>query len=519
MLNLAVLLEDSARSVPDRAAVVAGETRFDYAQLNAMASAVAASLAEQGMGPGDRVALTCPNLPFFPIVYYGVLKTGATVVPLNVLSTAREIAYYLRDSKATAYFCFEGTPELPMATWAAEAFEQTPECRHLVIMTLDPAAEASAGRTLTQFTAGAATDFDHVATRETDTAVVLYTSGTTGQPKGAQLSHSNMVQNAQVCHRLFGVEGHDVHLLSLPLFHSFGQTVQMNSGFGAEATLVLLPRFDPGAALGLMGQHDVTIFAGVPTMYWALLNHKGAEDFDLSAIAESLRLAVCGGSSLPRAVLTGFEERFGVPILEGYGLSESSPVATFNRTDRPRRPGSVGFPVWGTQAKVSRPDGTEADVDEPGEITLRGHHIMTGYLDRPAETAEVLDEAGWFRTGDIGKRDADGYLYIVDRLKEMIIRGGLNVYPREIEEVLMTHPDVSLVAVIGVADEALGEEIKAYVIRTPEGTVTEDELIDWAKREMAAYKYPRVVEFVEELPMTATGKILKRDLTGLAAGQ
>lgn len=513
MLNLAVLLEGSARSVPDRTAVVAGETRLTYARLEAMASAVAASLAERGIGRGDRVALTCPNVPFFPVVYYGVLKTGATVVPLNVLSTAREIAYYLKDSKATAYFCFEGTPELPMGAWAAEAFKEAPDCGLLVTMTVDPAAEVETGTTLTAFTEGAATSFDSVATSETDTAVVLYTSGTTGQPKGAQLSHSNMVQNVQVCHRLFGVESHDVHLLALPLFHSFGQTVQMNAGFGAEATLVMMPRFEPGAALELMKSQRVTIFAGVPTMYWALLNQENAEGADLGTAAESLRLAACGGSSLPMAVLTGFEERFGVPILEGYGLSESSPVATFNRTDRPRRPGSVGFPVWGTQAKVTRPDGSEADVDEPGEIALRGHHIMTGYLDRPAETSEVLDEEGWFRTGDIGKRDADGYLYIVDRLKEMVIRGGMNVYPREVEETLMTHPDVSFVAVIGVPDEALGEEVKAYVIRTPEGTVTPEGLVAWSKSRMAAYKYPRVVEFVDELPMTATGKILKRELT------
>jgi len=516
MLNLAVLLEDSARSVPDRTAVIAGDTRLSYAQVDAMASAVAASLVERGIEPGDRVALSCPNLPFFPVIYYGILKAGATVVPLNVLSTPREIAYYLRDSKAKAFFCFEGNLELPMATWAAEAFGQVPGCEHLVVMTLDPTAESpvEAAQTLAEFTSGAPQRFDHLATETTDTAVVLYTSGTTGQPKGAQLSHSNMVQNAQVCHRLFGTAPHDVHLVTLPLFHSFAQSVQMNVGFGSESTLVLLPRFDPAAALALMEAHQVTMFAGVPTMYWALLNHKDAESFDLPGIAEHMRLAVCGGSSLPLAVMNGFEERFGVPILEGYGLSESSPVATFSRRDRERRLGSVGFPVWGTQVKVTREDGTEADVDEPGEIRLRGHHIMTGYLDRPDETAEVLDDQGWFRTGDVGKRDADGYLYIVDRIKEMIIRNGLNVYPREIEEVLASHPQISLAAVVGVPDDALGEEIKAYVIRTPDAELEEAGLIAWCKEQLAAYKYPRLIEFVDSLPMTATGKILKRELTG-----
>ncbi|MGH8879700.1 MAG: AMP-binding protein, partial [Stackebrandtia sp.] len=422
MLNLAVLLEDSARSVPDRTAVVAGDVRLTYAQVDAAAGGVAAALRARGIGPGDSVALTCPNLPFFPIVYYGILKAGAIVVPLNVLSTAREIAYFLADSKAKAYFCFEGTADLPMGEWGHTAFNDTDGCEHLVMLTLDPAAEAPYpdAATLARFVAGHPQSFDSACTAETDTAVVLYTSGTTGSPKGAQLSHSNMVQNAQVCHRLFGTADHDVHLVALPLFHSFGQTVQMNSGFGDEATLVLLPRFDPDAAFGLMQREKVSIFAGVPTMYWSLLHHEGADDFDLAAISSGMRLAVSGGSSLPMAVLEGFEERFHVPILEGYGLSESAPVATFNRTDRPRRPGSVGFPVWGTQARVTRADGSEADVDEPGEIRLRGHHVMTGYLNRPEATAEVLDTDGWFRTGDIGRRDADGYVYIVDRLKEMI---------------------------------------------------------------------------------------------------
>ena len=515
MLNLAVMLEDSARSVPDRDAIVFGDSRLTYRQVDAAASQVAGALRAAGIGRGDTVALTCPNVPFFPIVYYGILKAGATVVPLNVLCTAREITYYLKDSGAKAYFCFIGTEELPMAQSGHEAFTQADDCEHFIVMHPDPSAAApfDDAVTLSRFTEGQSPAFDSVATAETDTAVVLYTSGTTGSPKGAQLSHSNMVHNAFVVHRLFGPAEHDVHLLALPLFHSFGQSVQMNAGFGAEATLVLLPRFDPDAALTAFQKEGVTVFAGVPTMYWALLNHPGAEEkYDLGAIASRLRRAVCGGSPLTMEVINGFEKRFDVTILEGYGLSESSPVATFNRTDRPRRPGSVGFPVWGTQAKVIRADGTTCDVDEPGEIALRGHHIMTGYLNRPEETAAVLDADGWFRTGDIGQVDSDGYLHIVDRLKEMIIRNGLNVYPREVEEVLMTHPDVSLVAVVGVPHERYGEEIKAYVIRQPGSTVDEDGLVEWAREQMAAYKYPRIVEFRDSLPMTATGKILKREL-------
>jgi long-chain acyl-CoA synthetase len=516
MLNLAVMLEDSARSAPERVAVVCGTVRLTYAQLNAAASQVAHALTERGIGRGDRVALTCPNLPYFPIVYYGILKSGATVVPLNVLCNAREISYYLADCDAKAYFCFEGTEQLPMSEWGGAAWREADGCEHLIVMTADPAAASPVpeATTLAEFTASRPASFDSVRTSETETAVVLYTSGTTGAPKGAELSHSNMVQNVKVCHRLFGVADRDVQLVALPLFHSFGQTVQMNSGFGAEATLVLMPRFEPAAALTAMQQEKVTVFAGVPTMYWSLLNHEDVAAFDLPGIAERLRRAVCGGSSLPLEVLKGFEERFNVPILEGYGLSETSPVATFNRTDRPRRPGSVGLPVWGTQAKVVRPDGTEAAVDEPGEICLRGHHIMTGYLNRPDATAEVLDDQGWFRTGDVGKRDAEGYLYIVDRLKELIIRGGMNVYPREVEEVLMTHPAISLAAVVGMPHERHGEEVKAFVIRKSGASLEESELIEWSKRNMAAFKYPRVVEFRDALPMTATGKILKRELTG-----
>ncbi|CAM3344953.1 long-chain-fatty-acid--CoA ligase [Stackebrandtia soli] len=514
MLNLAVLLEDSTRSVPDRVAVVAGDTRLTYAQVEAAASQVADALRAAGVGPGDRVALTCPNTPHFPIVYYGILKLGAIVVPLNVLSSAREIAYYLRDSESVAYLCFEGTPDLPMAKAGYAAFSEVDECRTFVTLTIDPGAPSpfEGSQTLSEFTAGRLPSVPSVPTSETDTAVILYTSGTTGSPKGAELTHSNMIQNVQVCHRLFGLGTGDTYLVALPLFHSFAQTVQMNAGFGSESTLVLMPRFAPDAALASMERERVTMFAGVPTMYWALLNHPDAASYDLAAIAERLRLAVCGGSPLPAEVIDGFEKRFGVPILEGYGLSESSPVATFSRTDRPRRVGSIGFPVWGTQAKVMREDGTEADVDEPGEIWLRGHHIMKGYLGRPDDTAEVLDSDGWFRTGDVARRDSDGYLYIVDRIKDMIIRNGLNVYPREVEEVLMTHPAVSLAAVVGVPHESQGEEVKAYIIRAAGAELSTEELIDWAREQLATFKYPRLVEFRDSFPMTASGKILKRQL-------
>lgn len=516
MLNLAVLLEHTARELPERDAVVLGGTRLTYAQVDAQATRVAAALAARGIGLGDRVALSCPNLPYFPIVYYGILKSGATVVPLNVLLTEREITYHLQDSGAKAYFCFEGTDQLPMGKAALAAFGSVPDCEHFVLLTADPSGETSMTgvTTLTEFARDGLPGFETVQTSEIDTAVVLYTSGTTGRPKGAELTHSNMVHNAHLATRLFAAAPHDVHLLSLPLFHSFGQTVQLNAGFVSGATLVLLPRFEVAAALELMEREEVTLFAGVPTMYWALLSSPDADRFDLPGIAANLRVAISGGSALPMEVLKGFDERFGVPVLEGYGLSETSPIATFNRVDRPRKAGSIGLPVWGVEVRVTRRNGTEADVDEPGEIHLRGHNVMKGYLGRPEATAEAIDAQGWFSTGDIGRRDADGYLYIIDRTKDLIIRGGFNVYPREVEEVLLTHPDVSLVAVVGVPHASHGEEVKAFVVRKPGATATEEDLVAWSKENMAGHKYPRLVEFRESLPMNATGKILKRELAG-----
>ncbi|MBB3662972.1 long-chain acyl-CoA synthetase [Prauserella sediminis] len=512
MLNLAMFLDDSAQRHPGRDAVVLGDNRLSYAQIDAAANQVANLLADSGIQPGDRVALSCPNLPYFPIAYYGILKAGAVVVPLNVLLKGLEVAYHLADSGAKAYLCFEGTPELPIGKEGWAGFGDAGTCEHFFLITADPAAESpiDGATTLGSALAGRSTEFETVATAADDTAVILYTSGTTGQPKGAELSHSNMVLNAITCHRMFGLVDHDVHLLTLPLFHSFGQTVQMNAGFGSGATLVLLPRFDPAEALGLMEREKVTFFAGVPTMYWGLLSID-ASAFNLPEIAGNLRMAVSGGAALAVEILEQVEKMFGLRVREGYGLSETSPLASFNYPDREAKPGSVGQPVWGVRMKLIDADWNEVPDGSDGEIAIRGHNIMKGYLGRPEATAEVMRD-GWFRTGDIGRRDEDGYYAIVDRAKDMVVRGGFNVYPRELEEVIMTHPAVSLVAVIGVPHETHGEEVKAIVIRKPEAELTDDELIAWCRENMAGYKYPRIVEFRDDLPMTATGKILKREL-------
>jgi long-chain acyl-CoA synthetase len=515
LLNLSVVLEDSARKHPDRDAVVLGDTRLTYAQVEGAANQVANLLLSLGLESGDKVALSCPNLPFFPIVYYGILKTGAVVVPLNVLLKGREIAYHLGDSEAKAYFCFEGTADLPMATEGHTGFEGADGCEHFFVITTDPSAASPVAGTETL---GAAMRdqpavFTPVATAETDSAVILYTSGTTGQPKGAELTHSNLVLNALESNRMLGADPTgEKHLVTLPLFHSFGSTVQMNAGFASGSTLVLLPRFDAQAAVHLLESEHITFFAGVPTMYWGLLGAL-AGDVDVERIAANMRIAVSGGASLPVEIIKEFKARFHIDIFEGYGLSETSPVATFNQKDRPAKPGSIGYPIWGVEVKLIDEgwNTVEGGPDAVGEIAMRGHNIMKGYYNRPDATAEVMND-GWFRSGDLGRRDEDGYYYIVDRAKDMIIRGGFNVYPREIEEVLLTHEAVSLAAVVGVPHESHGEEIKAYVILNAGSSVTEDELVAWSRDTMASYKYPRIVEFRDSLPMTATGKILKREL-------
>lgn len=516
-MNLAGLLEHQARLIPDRVAITCRDINLTYAQLNARASQVAAGLIALGIAPGDHVALSCPNLPWFPIAYFGILKAGAVVVPLNVLLKPREIAYHLKDSDAKALLVFEGTPELPMAQMARAACDEA-GCQNLVVMTLDPAAPSPVTPALTigQLMHGQAPAFETRARRPDDTAVILYTSGTTGQPKGAELTHLNMTMNAIVSREMFapasrgGLE-QDVHLITLPLFHSTAQTCQMNSGIHGGTRMVLLPRFEPTTVLETMRREKVRFWIGVPTMYWALLKQVEADAIDPAPIAEHLSLCVSGGAPMPVEVMQRFERTFGVRVLEGYGLSETSPVACFNQMHRPSKPGTVGLPIFGIDVQCVDDDGKPVAAGERGEVVIRGHNVMKGYYKRPEATAEAMKD-GWFHAGDIGTIDPDGYVAIVDRKKDMILRGGFNVYPRELEEVMMTHPAVSLVAVIGVPDDRLGEEVKAFVVRKPGATVTEEELLDWCREQFAAYKYPRSIEFRDSLPVGATGKILKREL-------
>jgi long-chain acyl-CoA synthetase len=512
MLNLACILEDSARRYPTSPAFTFGETTLTYAQINGAANQIANGLKSKGIKRGDKVAIDCLNLPYFPMIYFGILKAGATVVPLSVLLKKDEIAYHLRDSEAKAFFCFVGTPDLPMGEMGYGGFQEVDSCEQFYMITAKPTdpSPIEGTQTLGSLMAGQSPVFKKLASNPNDTAVIIYTSGTTGKPKGAMLSHSNIMLNTIISADLSEMTTDDVQIIVLPLFHIFAMTVLMNSGVYRGAHSVLLPRFDADDVFGLLEKHDVTIFAGVPTMYWGMVNFDSSK-YDTDKISKNLKSCFSGGASLPVQVLKDFEAKFNVPIMEGYGMSEGSPVVTFNHKHDVRKPGSIGKPVWGVEVKLVDDNGDEVAVGEKGELLYRGHNVMKGYYNKPEATAKTIQN-GWLHSGDVATKDEDGCFYIVDRTKDMIIRGGLNVYPREVEEVMMKHEGVSMVAVIGVPDEKFGENIKAFVIMKEGQTSTEEEMKAWTKERIADYKYPRQIEFVATLPMSATGKILKKEL-------
>jgi long-chain acyl-CoA synthetase len=512
MLNLSVFLEDSARKYPSKDAFVFMDSHLSYAQVNGAANQIANGLKAAGISPGDKVALSCLNVPYFPMVYFGILKAGGVVVPLSVLLKKDEVEYHLKDSDAKAYFCFLGAPGLPMLEEGHAGFLNTDSCKDLFVITAKPTDPSPIDglKTMGMLMHGQSPVTETVATSAEDTAVIIYTSGTTGQPKGAELTHSNLTLNAILSAGLYEPTSEDTLLIVLPLFHIFAMTVMMNAGIYRGTTNVLLPRFDAEAVLGLMEKHKVTFFAGVPTMYWGLLNYKG-DKFDLDGISSNLKKCLSGGASLPVKVLEDFEARFKVEILEGYGMSEGSPVVTFNQVEVGRKPGSIGTPVWGVEVKIVDEDGKEVSTGEKGEIIYRGHNVTKGYYNKPEANAKTIKN-GWLHSGDVGTKDEDGFFYVVDRTKDMVIRGGLNVYPREVEDVMMKHEAVSLVAVIGIPDDQYGEEIKACVVLKDGHEVSAEALSQWTKERIAAYKYPRVVEFLDALPQSATGKILKKVL-------
>ncbi len=513
MLNLAALLENSAQKYASKTAFTFMDTSLSFAQINGAANQVANVLVNLGIKQGDKVALSCFNLPYFPIIYNGILKSGAIVVPLSVLLKSDEIHYHLENSDAKAYFCFTGTEDLPMGQMGFEGFQKTQACAHFIMIMPkgDMPSSIEGTKTLGSLMQDQSPHFDTVETKSSDTAVIIYTSGTTGRPKGAELTHANLFANTVLSADLFNCSSEDTHLIVLPLFHIFAMVVMMNTALYKGATSILLARFDAETVLNTLDKYKVTVFAGVPTMYWGLNNYLDTNDFDISTIKSNLKSCLSGGASLPVPVLEKFEACFDIVILEGFGMSEGSPVVTFNQLDVGRKIGSVGTPVWGVKVKLVNEQGETVAVGEKGELLYKGHNVMKGYYKNPEATAKTIVN-GWLHSGDIAVQDEDGYYFIVDRTKDMIIRGGLNVYPREVEEVMMKHAAVSMVAVIGVPDSKMGEEIKAFIVLNEGQTATEEELMKYTKGNIAAYKYPRIIEITKTLPMSATGKILKKEL-------
>ncbi|MGV9967227.1 long-chain-fatty-acid--CoA ligase [Streptomyces olivaceus] len=493
-LSVAAVLAENARRRPDKEALVEGDLRLTFGEVWRRARAQAGALVGLGVRPGDRVALMAPNTADFPQAYYAIAAAGAVVVPVHLLLSAAEVEHVLRDSGATLLLCHPAQAR----TGAAAA-------REAGVRTL----------TLGEEFGGLAADAEPLTSYVTrdadDPAVVFYTSGTTGVPKGAVLSHFNLVMNATVnAFDANDIRPDDVALGALPLFHAFGQTVSLNSTWRAGATLVLLPRFDAGRAIELMVREKVNTFHGVPTMFVAL----AAAAADAGALP-GLRVCVSGGASLPVAVMERFEEAFGARIYEGYGLSETSPAAAVNQPAFGARPGTIGHPLWGVDVEIARSE-TEDAVEllppgELGEVVVRGHNVFSGYLGRPEATAEALVD-GWFRTGDLGTKDGDGFLRIVDRKKDVIIRGGYNVYPREVEEVLARHPGIAQVAVIGLPDDLHGEEVCAVVVPAQGSAPDAREVTEWSKEHLGRHKYPRRVEFADALPLGPSMKVLKREL-------
>ncbi|HEY1274111.1 MAG TPA: long-chain fatty acid--CoA ligase [Thermoleophilaceae bacterium] len=491
--SLARILTDTAATHGDHVAFKLDDVELTYSMLDGASAHMAGLLRSKGVRPGDRVGLMLPNVPYFPVIYYGILRAGGVVVPMNVLLKGREVRFYLEDPGAKLLFAWHGFAEAA----EAGAAEAGAEC-----VLVEPGSFERA--------VGESEPFTELAERAADdTAVVLYTSGTTGTPKGAELTHANLYRNCSATSRtLAGFTAGDVLLGALPLFHSFGQTCTMNSAVVTGATVTMLPRFEPEKALEIIERDRVTVFQGVPTMYNAMLHAESADSADTS----TLRLCMSGGAALPAELMRAFEEKFGCVILEGYGLSETSPVASFNHPDRDRKPCSIGTPIEGVDMKLVDDDGRDVPQGEVGEIVIRGHNIMKGYWERPEATAEAITGDGWFHSGDMARVDEDGYFFIVDRKKDLIIRGGYNVYPREVEEVLYEHPAVQEAAVVGVPDEHLGEEVGAAVTLKKGEHVTEEELRAYVKEQVASYKYPRRIWFVDELPKGPTGKILKREI-------
>jgi long-chain acyl-CoA synthetase len=501
IMDLGQMLRQTAERAPEKTMVMFGEQRISYHELNHQANQVANTLRSWGMRPGDRVALYMPNVPAFMAAYYGILKAGCVVVPLNVLYKTGELEYIFNDSGARAMLTFG-----PLAQTAMAARTHAPQMAYMVVA----GAEAVPG-TLPWDAAFAAAPADDpgVAVDKLDVAVICYTSGTTGRPKGAMLAHRNLIANCEQCNQIptIHVQPDDVVWLALPLFHIYAMNVGMNLAVLNEATMALVERFEPAASLKIIQRHRCTILWCAPPMFVAWLALPNLRDYDLS----SVRYVASGAAALPVKVLENFEAVVGVPINEGYGLTEAAPVVTSNAAGPVVKPGTVGPAIPGEEVNIVDEAGNDVPRGQLGELICRGPNVMLGYWSKPEATAATIRD-GWLHTGDLATEDTDGYFTIVDRLKDMIVVSGFNVYPREVEETLFRHPAVAEAAVVQYPDPYQGESVLAYVVRKPGQTASEQEIIDYCRSQIAVFKCPRKIVFRDALPKNNTGKVLRREL-------
>ncbi len=494
-MNLFEQLSVTTEKNSERPAILFHNTRLTYAQFHSAVLGFAGGLQRLGFVTGDRLALLMPNMPQFPIAYYGCAAIGVIAVPANPLLKPDELGYIWNDAGVKGVVTFpDAIPPILNARNAVPSLQT-------IISTGAEQPGVLSFDTLTRSDIPNLPVFDPA----THPAVFLYTSGTTGRPKGCMLSHRNLVSNSQQSESAFAINNQDIMLAVLPLFHAFAATACMHLVIRAGAAMSILERFTPGGVLETIEQHRVTILPAVPSMFTALLYMADRYQHDLS----SLRVCISGGAPMPVAVMKAFEERFGVPVLEGDGPTECSPVTSVNPLFGIRKPGSIGPALPGVEMRIVDDQDSEVPLGEVGEIVVRGDNVMLGYYNQPEATAEAM-RGGWYHTGDMGRVDEDGYFYIVDRKKDMLLVGGLNVYPREVEEVLLHHPAIMECAVIGEYDALRGEVPVAYVVLKPEAEASSREIIRYCREQLAAYKVPKRVEFRESLPKSAAGKILKR---------
>ena len=510
-MNLLTQFKETAMNYAAKPAYYFMNQSCTYAELEGAITKFASGLQKLGVKQGDHIALLLGNSPHFVISLYGALRLGVTVIPVNPIYTADEIGYILNNGDVKAVIA------LDMAIPLVEKMHTfLPKIEHYIFCETDPNSRGeskfeslSASSKMKSFaevvTSGEIT-FMGPELKDDDTAIILYTSGTTGKPKGAMLTHKNLYSNAKDVGQYLKMNSDDKVVTVLPMFHVFCLTVALNAPLLSGATLLIAPKFSPREIFELIKENQATVFAGVPTMYNFLFQNPDGKTEDL----KSLRLCISGGASLPVALLKNFEQKFNVVVSEGYGLSEASPVTCFNPLDRPRKPGSIGTSILRVENKIFNELGEEVPVGEVGELVVRGPNVMKGYYQMPEETTAAIRN-GWLHTGDLARMDEDGYFYIVDRKKDLILVGGYNVYPREVEEVIYNHSDVVEVAVLGVPDPNLGEAVKAYVVsKNPQ--LTAEQLLVYCSQHLAKYKVPSSIEFIEELPKNTTGKILRRAL-------